>query len=123
MRKTLITLGIILLVILIIYGWFKTTYNNMVTKSQDTQAKWAMVESQYQRRSDMYGNVVSTIKGSAEFEKSTLEAVVNARAKATSVTVDPSKLTPESIQQFQQAQDNLRSSFSRLLVTVEQYPQ
>ncbi len=95
----------------------------MVTRSEDTQAKWSMVESQYQRRTDLFSNVVNTIKGSAEFEKSTLEAVIQARASATSIQVDPSKLTPESIQQFQQAQNNLNSAFNRLLVTVEQYPQ
>ena len=123
MNKTLITLGVIGVIILILYFFFAGRYNNMVNKSVDTKTKWAMVESQYQRRMDLFSNVVNTIKGSAEFEKSTLEAVINARAKATSIQVDPSKLTPESIQQYQQAQNNLSSSFSRLLVTVEQYPQ
>lgn len=123
MRKTLITLGVIVVIIFVIYSTFKSFQNNLVNKSEDTQAKWAQVESQYQRRLDLFTNVVNTIKGSAEFEKSTLEAVIEARSKATSVTVDPSKLTPESIEKFQQAQSNLNSSFSRLLLVMEQYPQ
>lgn len=123
MRKTLITLGVIVVIIFVIYSTFKSFQNNLVNKSEDTQAKWAQVESQYQRRLDLFTNVVNTIKGSAEFEKSTLEAVIEARSKATSVTVDPSKLTPESIEKFQQAQNNLNSSFSRLLLVMEQYPQ
>ncbi len=123
MRKTLITLGVIVVIIFIIYSTFKSFQNNLVNKNEDTQSKWAQVESQYQRRLDLFTNVVNTVKGSAEFEKSTLEAVIEARSKATSVTVDPSKLTPESIEKFQQAQNNLNSSFSRLLLVMEQYPQ
>ena len=123
MNKTVITIGVIVLIVIILYSTFKGAYNNMVTKSQDTQAKWAQVESQYQRRTDLYNSVVKVIQGSADFERGTLEAVINARAKATSVTVDPSKLTPESIQQFQQAQDELSSAFNRLMVVVERYPQ
>ncbi len=94
----------------------------MVTKSQDTEAKWASVESQYQRRNDLYNSVVKVIQGYAEFERGTLRDVIEARARATSVTVDPTKLTPESIQQFQQAQDQFSSAFSRLLVVAERYP-
>jgi LemA protein len=80
------------------------------------------VQSAYQRRADLIPNLVSTVKGYADFEKSTLTAVVNARAKATSVNIDASKLTPESFQQFQQAQSGLSSALSKLLVTVERYP-
>jgi LemA protein len=122
MSKTLIVIGVIVLIVIILYSSFKGTYNTMVTKSQDTQAKWASVESQYQRRTDLYNSVVKVIQGSAEFERGTLKDVIEARAKATSVNVDPSKLTPESIQQFQQAQDQLSSAFSKLLVVVERYP-
>lgn len=122
MNKTLITIGIIVLIVIILYSTFKGAYNNMVTKSQDTQAKWAQVESQYQRRTDLYNSVIGVIQSSAQFEANTLEAVIAARAKATSVTVDPSKLSPESIQQFQDAQNQFSSSFSRLMVVVEQYP-
>jgi len=123
MRKTLITIAIIVGIIIVLYSTFKSFQNSMVNKNEDTISKWAQVESQYQRRLDLFTNVVNTIKGSAEFEKSTLEAVIEARSKATSVTVDPSKLTPESIEKFQQAQNNLNSSFSRLLLVMEQYPQ
>lgn len=123
MRKTIITLAIIAAIIFIIFSVYKGFQNNLVNKNEDTQSKWAQVESQYQRRLDLFTNVVNTVKGSAEFEKSTLEAVVEARSKATSVTVDPTKLTPESIEKFQQAQNNLNSSFSRLLLVMEQYPQ
>lgn len=123
MRKTLITIAIIVGIIIVLYSTFKNFQNSMVNKNEDTISKWAQVESQYQRRLDLFTNVVNTIKGSAEFEKSTLEAVIEARSKATSVTVDPSKLTPESIEKFQQAQNNLNSSFSRLLLVMEQYPQ
>jgi LemA protein len=123
MKRGLTLLLIIVAIVLVIYFAFSGVYNTMVSRSEDTQAKWSLVESQYQRRADLFENVVNTIKGSAEFEKGTLEAVIQARASATSVKVDPTKLTPESIQEFQAAQNNLNSAFSRLLLTVEQYPQ
>ena len=122
MNRTLITVGIIVVVILGIYMWVRGFNNTMVTKNENTAKMWGNVESQYQRRFDMYGNLVSVIKGSANFEKSTLTAVIEARSQATKVTVDASKLTPESIAQFQQAQQNLSSSFSKMLLVVEQYP-
>ena len=123
MNKTLITIGVIDLIAIILYSTFKGAYNNMVTKGEDTKSKWSQVESQYQRRTDLYNSVVKVIEGSAQFERGTLVEVINARAKATSVNVDPSKLTPESIQQFQQAQDQLSSAFSKLMVVVERYPE
>lgn len=97
-------------------------YNSMVEKEESIKGKWADVEAQYQRRSDLIPNLVSTVKGYANFEQSTLTAVIEARAKATSVQVDASKLTPETMAQYQQAQGQLSSALSRLLVTVEQYP-
>jgi LemA protein len=84
--------------------------------------QWANVESAYQRRSDLIPNLVNTVKGYANFERETLEAVVNARAKATSVTVDPANLSPEKLAAFQQAQAGVGSALGRLLVTVEKYP-
>lgn len=108
---------------LLLWFVFGGAYNSMVTQRENTSQKWALVESQYQRRNDLFNNVVNTIKGSAEFERSTLEAVIKARASATQVKVDPNELSPEQIQQFQQAQQQYSSAFSRLLVTVEQYPQ
>jgi len=97
-------------------------YNSMVEKEESIKGKWADVEAQYQRRSDLIPNLVSTVKGYADFEQSTLTAVIEARAKATSVQVDASKLTPETMAQYQQAQGQLSSALSKLLVTVEQYP-
>lgn len=97
-------------------------YNSMVEKEESIKGNWADVEAQYQRRSDLIPNLVSTVKGYADFEQSTLTAVIEARAKATSVQVDASKLTPETMAQYQQAQGQLSSALSKLLVTVEQYP-
>lgn len=98
------------------------SYNSMVTKDENVKAAWGAVQSQYQRRSDLIPNLVSTVKGAANFEKSTLTAVIEARAKATSIQVDPSKLTPESIQQFQAAQGQLGSALGKLLAVSEAYP-
>lgn len=97
-------------------------YNTMVSKDENVKAKWAQVENTYQRRADLIPNLVNTVKGSASHESETLEAVVNARAKATQVTVDPSNLSEESIEAFQQSQDALSQSIGRLLVSVEAYP-
>lgn len=118
MRKWLIPLVIIGL--LVIMGI--SSYNGLVGVQADAKTAWSKVESSYQRRNDLIGNLVKTVKGAADFEKSTLEAVVNARAKATSVTIDPANVTPEQMAQFQNAQGGLNSALSRLLVTVEQYP-
>ena len=97
-------------------------YNTMVSKDENVKAKWAQVENTYQRRADLIPNLVNTVKGSASHESETLEVVVNARAKATQVTVDPSNLSEESIEAFQQSQDALSQSIGRLLVSVEAYP-
>ncbi len=98
------------------------SYNSMVKKDENVKAAWGAVQSQYQRRSDLIPNLVNTVKGAANFEKSTLTAVIEARAKATSIQVDPSKLTPESIQQFQAAQGQLGSALGKLLAVSEAYP-
>ena len=97
------------------------SYNSMVKMDENVKTKWAAVQSQYQRRSDLIPNLVNTVKGAANFEKSTLTAVVEARAKATAVQVDPTKLTPESIKAFQAAQGELSSAFGRLLAVTENY--
>ena len=99
------------------------SYNSMVQMDENVKAKWGVVQAQYQRRSDLIPNLVASVKGAANFEKSTLTAVIEARAKATSVQVDPSKLTPESIKAFQAAQGQLGSALGRLMVVSEQYPQ
>lgn len=97
-------------------------YNKLVTQDEAINQAWAQVENAYQRRSDLIPNLVETVKGYANFEKSTLTDVIEARSKATSVTVDPSNLSPEAIQNFQSAQNGITSSLSRLMVVVEQYP-
>lgn len=98
------------------------SYNSMVTADENIKGKWGQVETQYQRRADLIPNLVATVKGEANFEKSTLTEVVQARAKATSIQVDASKLTPESIQQYQAAQGQLSTALGRLLQVTENYP-
>ncbi|HHH52750.1 MAG TPA: LemA family protein [Bacteroidetes bacterium] len=112
---------LIILALLLFFGGCNS-YNSFVDKDQNVQTAWSKVQSAYQRRADLIPNLVNTVKGYADFEKSTLTEVVNARAKATSMNIDASKLTPEAIQQFQSAQSGLSSALSRLLVTVERYP-
>lgn len=97
-------------------------YNNMVERDEAITEQWAQVETQYQRRADLIPNLVNTVKGYADFEKETLTGVIEARAKATSVQIDPSNLTPENLAMFQKAQGQVSSSLSKLLVTVERYP-
>ena len=98
------------------------SYNSMVQMDENVKAKWGAVQSQYQRRTDLIPNLVATVKGAANFEKSTLTDVIEARAKATSVQVDPTKLTPESIEKFQAAQGQLSQALGRLMVVTENYP-
>ena len=115
---------LIVIVVLVFWGfqWGISTGNKMVTMDEGVAASWSQVENVYQRRSDLIPNLVNTVKGYADFEKSTLTAVIEARAKATQVTVDPTKLTQASMQQFQQAQGGLSSALGRLMVVVEKYP-
>ncbi|MDR1611126.1 MAG: LemA family protein [Candidatus Symbiothrix sp.] len=120
MKKGLIILGIIVVIAIILYSSIKGTYNSMVTKDEAVDAAWAQVENAYQRRADLIPNLVNTVKGYAAHEKETLEGVIEARAKATAVNINPSD--PQSLQQFQQSQEQLSSALSRLMVVVEQYP-
>lgn len=122
MGKILKTILIILGILVVLGAMFVKPYNNMVGKDEGCSQAWADVENAYQRRMDLINNLVKTVQGAADYEKGTLEAVINARAKATSVQVDPSNLTEESIAKYQAAQDQLSSALSRLLVVVEQYP-
>lgn len=117
--KFLIFIGIIAVLVL----WAVKIYNNMVRLDEETQQAWAQVENVYQRRADLIPNLVKTVQGAAEYEKGTLKAVIDARSKASSVQVDPTKLTEENIAAFQQAQDQLSSALSRLMVVVERYPE
>lgn len=109
-------------IVLILIMWGSSRYNSLVTKEEGVTAAWAQVENVYQRRADLIPNLVNTVKGYADFEKGALTAVIEARSKATSVTIDPTKLNESNIQQFQQAQDGLSSALSRLMVVVEKYP-
>jgi LemA protein len=120
MKKGLIIVGIIVVIAIILYTSIKGTYNSMVTKDEAVNSAWAQVENAYQRRADLIPNLVNTVKGYATHEKETLEGVIEARAKATAVNVNASD--PQSLQQFQQSQDQLSSALSRLMVVVEQYP-
>jgi LemA protein len=122
-KKGLTTILIIVAVVLVIYLWFKSGYNAMVEKQEAVQAQWAQVENVYQRRADLIPNLVATVKGYAQHEQGTLTAVIEARAKATSVNIDPSNITPEQLAQFQEAQDQLSGALSRLLVSIERYPE
>ena len=114
---------IAVVVIFWMYSYVKGINNNAITLDQSVQEAWGNVNTSYQRRNDLIGNLVKTVKGAADFEKSTLEAVINARSKATSVTIDPTNITPEQLAQFNQAQSGVSSALSRLLVTVERYPE
>lgn len=107
---------------LLVYTMSGCSYNSMVQLDETVKGKWAAVQSDYQRRADLIPNLVNTVKGAANFEKSTLTDVINARASATSMKLSADDLTPENIKKFQAAQDQLGGSLSRLLVSVEQYP-
>ncbi len=104
------------------FGLSGCQYNSMVEKQEAVTSQWAQVENVYQRRADLIPNLVNSVKGAAEFEKSTLEGVIAARASATAVKIDASKLTPENIAQFQKAQEGLSGALSRLMVVAEKYP-
>jgi LemA protein len=120
--KKWIVLGIIVVLAFMCYRFFAGSYNNMVTKEEEVTSQWAQVENVYQRRMDLIPNLVNTVKGYAEFEKSTLTAVIEARASATQIKVDPKNLTPEALQKFQDSQGQLSAALGRLMVVAEQYP-
>lgn len=118
--KTIIGLGVIALLLFIGIG----KYNTLVQEEQTVEQSWAQVENQYQRRADLIPNLVNTVKGAADFEQETLTDVVEARSKASSIQINADDLdNPQQIQQFQQAQEQLSGALSRLLVTVEKYPE
>jgi len=117
-----IILAIFLVIIPILIFWGVSTYNGLVTIDENVNTKWANVETQYQRRSDLIPNLVNTVKGYATHEQQTLEGVVAARARATQITVDPNNLTPEAIAQYQQAQGEVGAALGRLIAVAESYP-
>jgi len=119
MKKWIVPVVIIVLLAI----WGISSNNSIVTSEESVTEAWANVESSYQRRNDLIGNLVKTVKGAADFERSTLTDVIEARAKATSTTIDAGNLTEENMAQFQQAQSGLSGALSRLLVSVERYPE
>jgi LemA protein len=123
MRQTIIIIGVIIVILLLTVFPAISTYNKMVKANQNVKEAWAQVENVYQRRLDLIPNLVRTVQGVANFEQTTLKQVIEARAKATQVTIDPSKMTEDNLKQFQAVQGQVSSSLSRLLVSVEQYPQ
>jgi len=122
MKKSLIILIIVGLFIFWAIASTVGSYNSIISKNESVKSQWAQVENVYQRRADLIPNLVSTVKGYADFEKSTLTAVVEARAKATQTKIDANYLDANKIQQFRAAQDGLSSALSKLMVVVEKYP-
>jgi LemA protein len=121
--STLVTVIIIIVALFLVISWGVGIYNKMVPMNEKVATEWSNVENQYQRRADLIPNFVNTVKGAAAFEQETLTKVIEARAKATQVTVDPSNITPEQLQAFQAAQSEVSSALQRLMVVVEQYPE
>jgi len=120
--NTLKVIIAIAIVAVCLVGCGATKYNTMVNQEEEVSKAWSNVETQYQRRADLIPNLVNTVKGYAAHEKSTFEAVVAARAKATQVTVDPENLTPEKLQQYQAAQGEITSALGKLIAISENYP-
>src|SRR5881398_2283251 len=121
MTRSLPVLIILGLLVLLLF-WGCGSYNSLVSQDETVKKSWNYVQSQYQRRADLIPNLVNTVKGEANFERGTLTDVINARARATSVQINPNDLNNDNIEKFQQAQAQLSGALSRLLVTVEQYP-
>ena len=122
MKKGLITVVVLAVIALLLFSWGKNTYNGLVQSDEAVQAAWSQVENVYQRRADLIPNLVATVKGYAEHESSTLQAVIDARAKATQVTVDASNLTEDQIAKYQAAQGELSQALGRLIAVSEAYP-
>ncbi len=123
MKKWIIPVIILAVLAFAIYQWAVGFNNKAVTYEADAKTAWSNVESAYQRRNDLIGNLVKTVQGAADFEKSTLESVIQARAAATQTTVDANDLTPANLAAFQEAQNGLTGALSRLMVVVERYPE
>lgn len=122
MKKWLIPVIIIAVLAFAGYSWVKGFYNTAIQLNENVSESWGNVQTAYQRRSDLIGNLVNTVKGAADFERETLTQVIEARAKATSVQIDPTNITPEQLAQFNQVQGGLSGALKSLLVTVERYP-
>ena len=123
MKNKWVIPGVIGVVVLLVVVAVVGGYNGLVGKREATDQAFSNIQSQYQRRADLVPNLVKTVQGAADFEKSTITDVTNARAKATSMNIDPSKATPEQLQQYQNAQGELSQALGRLLAVAENYPQ
>jgi len=123
MKKSIFVLIGVAIIALIAYSFFKNSYNTLVSKDENVKSAWSQVKNVYQRRADLIPNLVNTVKGAANFEQTTLTQVIEARAKATQVTVSADDLTPEKTQQIQAAQGQLSAALGRLMMVSEQYPQ
>ncbi|MEB8330768.1 LemA family protein [Flavobacteriaceae bacterium KMM 6897] len=123
MKKWLIPVIIIVVIVFGVYRWAVGFNNTAIDLKEASTKNWANVESSYQRRNDLIGNLVKTVQGAADFEKGTLTAVIEARAKATSVSIDPTNITPEQLAKFNEVQGGLSGALKSLLVTVERYPE
>ncbi|MDH7913259.1 LemA family protein [Winogradskyella sp. SYSU M77433] len=122
MKKWLIPLIVIVVIVFGIYRWAVGFNNTAVELEANAKTEWSNVESAYQRRSDLYSTVIKTVQGAADFERKTLNEVIEARSKATSININADDLTPENLEKFQQAQSQLSGSFSRLIASFERYP-
>lgn len=122
MKKAIIPIIIVVVLIFGLFSWAKGINNTAVTLNQTVEKSWGDVQTSYQRRNDLIGNLVNTVKSAADFEKSTLEGVIQARSQATKTVIDPSNITAEQLAEFNKAQSGVSSALSRLLVNVERYP-
>ena len=122
MKKGCIALIVLGVIALALFGWVKNSYNGLVSTQESVEKAWGNVESQYQRRADLIPNLVETVKGYAKHEQETFEKVIEARANATKVTIDPTNMTPEDLQKYQAAQGEVGSALSRLIAVAENYP-
>jgi len=122
MKKGCIGLIVLGVIALALFGWVKNSYNGLVSTQESVEKSWGNVESQYQRRADLIPNLVETVKGYAKHEQETLEGVINARANATKVTIDPTNMTPEDLKKYQAAQGEVGNALSRLIAVAENYP-
>ena len=122
MKKTWITIAVVAVVVIALFGWVKGLYNGMVQQEESVNTAWSQVENVYQRRADLIPNLVNTVKGYAAHESETLQGVIEARSKATQVSVNAEDLTEANIKKFQAAQGELQQALGRLLMLTENYP-
>ncbi len=122
MKKGCIGLIVLGIIALALFGWVKNGYNGLVKSQESVEAAWSQVENVYQRRADLIPNLVETVKGYAKHEQETLEGVIEARANATKVTIDPTNMTPEDLQKYQAAQGDVTNALSKLIAVAEAYP-